>query len=115
MSSRARRLVAGADGRAVRLSVRRAGADAAGVAAAGAARPRRRGAGAGAPARRAADRADACAPSSARLAALEREAFAKGYAQGERAGVEAGGKRAEAMLRRARADARGARRRCAQT
>jgi flagellar assembly protein FliH len=35
-----------------------------------------------------------------RLAALEREAFTKGYAQGERAGVEAGGKRAEAMLRR---------------
>jgi flagellar assembly protein FliH len=34
------------------------------------------------------------------LAALEREAFAKGYAQGERAGLEAGGKRAEAMLRR---------------
>lgn len=36
----------------------------------------------------------------AHLAALEREAFAKGYAQGERAGLEAGGKRAEAMLRR---------------
>ncbi len=36
----------------------------------------------------------------ARLAALEREAFTKGYAQGERAGLEAGGKRAEAMLRR---------------
>ena len=36
----------------------------------------------------------------ARLAALEREAFAKGYAQGERAGAEAGGKRGEAMLRR---------------
>jgi len=35
-----------------------------------------------------------------RLAALEREAFAKGYEQGERAGLEAGGKRAEAMLRR---------------
>jgi flagellar assembly protein FliH len=34
------------------------------------------------------------------LAALEREAFTKGYAQGERAGLEAGGKRAEAMLRR---------------
>src|SRR5690348_12765402 len=29
-----------------------------------------------------------------RLAALEREAFTKGYAQGERAGLEAGGKRA---------------------
>jgi len=36
----------------------------------------------------------------ARLATLERDAFAKGYAQGERVGVEAGGKRAEAMLRR---------------
>jgi flagellar assembly protein FliH len=36
----------------------------------------------------------------ARLDALEREAFTKGYAQGERAGLEAGGKRAEAMLRR---------------
>jgi flagellar assembly protein FliH len=36
----------------------------------------------------------------AHLASLEREAFAKGYAQGERAGLEAGGKRAEAMLRR---------------
>lgn len=34
------------------------------------------------------------------LAALERDAFTKGYAQGERAGVEAGGQRAEAMLRR---------------
>ena len=36
----------------------------------------------------------------ARLASLEREAFAKGYEQGERAGSEAGAKRAEAMLRR---------------
>ncbi len=35
-----------------------------------------------------------------RLAGIERDAFAKGYAQGERAGLEAGGKRAEAMLRR---------------
>lgn len=34
------------------------------------------------------------------LGALEREAFAKGYAQGERAGHEAGAKRAEATLRR---------------
>jgi flagellar assembly protein FliH len=34
------------------------------------------------------------------LAALEREAFASGYAAGERAGLEAGNKRAEAMLRR---------------
>lgn len=36
----------------------------------------------------------------AHLAALERDAFTKGYAQGERAGLEAGAKRAEAMLRR---------------
>lgn len=36
----------------------------------------------------------------ARLSALEREAFAKGYEQGERAGLQAGGARAEAMLRR---------------
>jgi flagellar assembly protein FliH len=36
----------------------------------------------------------------ARLSAMERDAFAKGYAQGERAGMEAGAKRAEAMLRR---------------
>ena len=34
------------------------------------------------------------------LAALEREAFASGYAAGERAGLEAGNKRAEAQLRR---------------
>lgn len=40
------------------------------------------------------------AEQQAHLAALERDAFAKGYAQGERAGVEAGAKRAEAMLRR---------------
>jgi flagellar assembly protein FliH len=33
-------------------------------------------------------------------ASVEREAFAKGYAQGERAGFEAGAQRAEAMLRR---------------
>jgi flagellar assembly protein FliH len=36
----------------------------------------------------------------ARLAALEREAFTKGYAQGERAGAEAAAKRGDAMLRR---------------
>jgi flagellar assembly protein FliH len=36
----------------------------------------------------------------AHLAALEREAFTSGYAQGERAGQEAGAARAEAMLRR---------------
>jgi flagellar assembly protein FliH len=35
-----------------------------------------------------------------RLAALERDAFSKGYAQGERAGGEAAGKRGEVMLRR---------------
>jgi flagellar assembly protein FliH len=40
------------------------------------------------------------AEQQAHLMALEREAFTKGYAQGERAGLEAGGKRAEAMLRR---------------
>jgi flagellar assembly protein FliH len=34
------------------------------------------------------------------LSALERDAFTKGYAQGERAGNEAAGARAEAMLRR---------------
>ena len=33
-------------------------------------------------------------------AAIEREAFAQGYAQGERAGAEAAAKRGEAMLRR---------------
>jgi flagellar assembly protein FliH len=33
-------------------------------------------------------------------AAIERDAFAKGYAQGERAGTEAGTARADAMLRR---------------
>ena len=36
----------------------------------------------------------------ARLASLERDAFAKGFAQGERAGNEAAGQRGEAMLRR---------------
>jgi flagellar assembly protein FliH len=35
-----------------------------------------------------------------RLAALERDAFAKGFAQGERAGAEAAAKRGDAMLRR---------------
>jgi flagellar assembly protein FliH len=35
-----------------------------------------------------------------RLPAIERDAFAKGYAQGERAGAEAGAVRADAMLRR---------------
>ena len=36
----------------------------------------------------------------ARLSEIERDAFAKGYEQGERAGAEAGGRRADAMLRR---------------
>ncbi|MGE3276346.1 MAG: FliH/SctL family protein [Vicinamibacterales bacterium] len=40
------------------------------------------------------------AEQQAALAALERDAFSKGYAQGEKAGYEAGAKRAEAMLRR---------------
>ena len=39
-------------------------------------------------------------PPAVDMAALEREAFTKGYAQGERAGAEAGAARAEAMLRR---------------
>lgn len=43
---------------------------------------------------------EAIAEQQAHLAALERDAFAKGYAQGERAGFEAGATRAEAMLRR---------------
>jgi flagellar assembly protein FliH len=43
---------------------------------------------------------DAPAVNQQRLASLEREAFAKGYEQGERAGAEAAGKRGEAMLRR---------------
>ena len=36
----------------------------------------------------------------AHLAALEREAFGKGFAQGERAGAETAGQRGEAMLHR---------------
>ena len=40
------------------------------------------------------------ADQQARLATLEREAFAKGYAQGERAGAEAAAQRGEAILRR---------------
>jgi flagellar assembly protein FliH len=36
----------------------------------------------------------------ARAAAIERDAFAQGYAQGERAGLEAAATRAEGMLRR---------------
>lgn len=40
------------------------------------------------------------AGSQQHLAALERDAFAKGFAQGERAGLEAAAKRGDAMLRR---------------
>src|SRR5712691_2073332 len=40
------------------------------------------------------------AQQQAHLAALERDAFAKGFAQGERAGAEAANQRGEAMLRR---------------
>src|SRR5262245_15995056 len=36
----------------------------------------------------------------ARRAAVERDAFVKGYAQGEKAGLEAGIKRTDAVLRR---------------
>lgn len=43
---------------------------------------------------------EARATHQAHLAALEREAFASGHASGERAGLEAGKTRAEAMLRR---------------
>jgi flagellar assembly protein FliH len=43
---------------------------------------------------------DLRAAHQAQFAALEREAFASGYAAGERAGLEAGNTRAEAMLRR---------------
>src|SRR5262252_8972191 len=39
-------------------------------------------------------------PGQHHLAIVERDAFAKGYEQGERAGLEAAGKRGEAMLRR---------------
>jgi flagellar assembly protein FliH len=38
--------------------------------------------------------------SAERLAALEREAFVKGYAQGERSGAEAAARQGDAMLRR---------------
>jgi flagellar assembly protein FliH len=43
---------------------------------------------------------EARAALEARLAALERDAFSKGFAQGERAGGEAAARRGEAMLRR---------------
>jgi flagellar assembly protein FliH len=59
----------------------------------------------GGPDRRAAAPAPAPPPDNggeraAAQAAIERDAFAKGFAQGERAGLEAAGKRGEAMLRR---------------
>lgn len=44
--------------------------------------------------------AQSAAARQGQLATVERDAFAKGYEQGERAGAEAAGKRAEAMLRR---------------
>ncbi len=40
------------------------------------------------------------APSATQLSEIEREAFAKGYEQGERSGMEAGRSRADAMIRR---------------
>ncbi len=40
------------------------------------------------------------APSATQLSEIERDAFAKGYEQGERSGMEAGRSRADAMLRR---------------
>jgi flagellar assembly protein FliH len=40
------------------------------------------------------------ADQTARRAAVERDAFVKGYAQGEKAGMEAGAKRTDAVLRR---------------
>jgi len=57
--------------------------------------------GQGAPAPRAAEPpADPQIEHEAHLATLEREAFAKGFAQGEHAGAEAAGQRGEAMLYR---------------
>ena len=53
-----------------------------------------------APAALATSEEDDQADLNARLAALERDAFSKGFAQGERAGGEAAAQRAEAMLRR---------------
>jgi len=51
------------------------------------------------PANPAREAADATAASE-RLAALERDAFVKGYAQGERSGLEAAARQGEASLRR---------------
>ena len=58
---------------------------------------------AGAPASGASKRRAPAADSSSQagdLSTLERDAFSKGFAQGERAGAEAAGKRGEVMLRR---------------
>jgi len=52
------------------------------------------------PAHRAMAAHDAAAPQAAEPAEIERDAFTKGYAQGERAGAEAAASRADAMLRR---------------
>jgi flagellar assembly protein FliH len=48
----------------------------------------------------AAARQSGSAPEQVDTAGIEREAFAKGYAQGERAGMDAAATRADAMLRR---------------
>ena len=53
-----------------------------------------------APAEPAPARPETSPDQQARLAALEREAFAKGYAQGERAGLEAAERRADGVLRK---------------
>jgi flagellar assembly protein FliH len=44
--------------------------------------------------------ADAAAEAPANVAAIEREVYARGYQDGERAGVEAGGQRADAVIAR---------------
>ena len=111
MSLRTRRLSAGRGrGRTLCLESDRDRRPAAGGAAAadiwapydvaGRRQPRRRSRRVGVDARRRRAASSPRAEQQAQLAALERDAFTKGYAQGERAGLEAGGKRAEAMLRR---------------
>jgi len=54
----------------------------------------------GTPAADAAREAADAAAASERLAALERDAFVKGYAQGERSGLDAAARQGEASLRR---------------
>jgi flagellar assembly protein FliH len=56
--------------------------------------------GGAAPGHQAAAESPGAASSQNALAILERDAFAKGFAQGERAGLEAAGQRGEAMLTR---------------